>query len=568
MVRRFAGLFCPVARPCAITALGFVLLVAPATAQAPASGQPKTGGTVRIGMPTEPSTLNPYAVSTGTTRILTSTTLEGLAGNAPDGTYLPVLAAELPTQANGDVSADGTVVTWKLKPGVTWSDDQPFTSQDVVFTYDVIMNPNSAIANRGDYNVMQSVTAPDNNTVVVTYTQLYAPYLGAFPFIFPAHVFNGQTSIAQDDPFNRAPTVGTGPFVFKSWASGDTIEFDRNPLYRAPGKPYVDQLIYKIAPSKDAAVQALEAGDLDIVYMLDNTFVPQFQTITDASIDPQPSASIESLTLNTSCSSGPQQGDPACPHPVLGDVRVRQAIALAIDKQALTHDLLLDKVKPASSYIPVGPYAVDLGPMDYNPTRAQQLLDQVGWTVGPDGIRVKDGVRAHLSFSTTSDVNLNLEVQQSIQQDLQGIGIETEIRNYPAAVLTGGFPARSPASQGSFDLNLAASGSSGQADPLPTLLGFFGSASIANAQTQSGRNYSRLGDPRLDDALAAAGTTLDDQARLAAFTTASQLILANAANIPLFPALQIDAHKNYVAGWQTNVNAYLTWNVQDWWLNQ
>jgi ABC-type transport system substrate-binding protein len=151
---------------------------------------------------------------------------------------------------------------------------------------------------------------------------------------------------------------------------------------------------------------------------------------------------------------------------------------------------------------------------------------------------------------------------------LQGIGIEAEIRNYPAAVLTGGFPTRSPSSQGSFDLTMAASGTSGQADPLPALLGFMGSASIANAQTQSGRNYSRLGDPQLDDALAAAGNTLDGQERLAAFTRASKLILADAARIPLFPALQVDAHKNYLAGWQTNVNGYLTWNAQDWWLTQ
>jgi peptide/nickel transport system substrate-binding protein len=351
-------------------------------------------------MLSEPGTLNPYALAAGQTRMVASTALEGLAGNAPDGTYVPVLAAELPAQANGDVSADGTVVTWKLKPGVTWSDGQPFTSQDVVFTYDAIMDPNSVVANRGDYNVMQSVTAPDNNTVVVTYKQLYAPYLDAFQFVLPAHVFNGQTTIAQDNPFSRAPTVGTGPFVFKSWASGDSIEFDRNPLYRGPGKPYVDQLIYKITPSRDAAVQALEAGDLDAVWSLDSSFIPQFQTITDASIDPQTSASIETLTLNTTCSSGPQQGDPACPHPVLGDVRVRQAIALAIDRQALTRNLLFDKVKPASSFIPVGPYAVDLGPPEFDPARAQQLLDQAGWTVGPDGIRVKDGVRAHLSFST------------------------------------------------------------------------------------------------------------------------------------------------------------------------
>ena len=115
-----------------------------------------------------------------------------------------MLAAEIPTQANGDVSADGTVVTWKLKPGVTWSDGQPFTSADVVFTYQMILDPANPVPNRSDYTVMDSVVAPDDATVVVTYKQLYAAYRLAFPSVFPAHIFNGRTDIAQD-PFNQAP---------------------------------------------------------------------------------------------------------------------------------------------------------------------------------------------------------------------------------------------------------------------------------------------------------------------------------------------------------------------------
>ena len=101
--------------------------------------------------------------------IFVELTLDGLSRGSPDGSSLPVLAAEVPTQANGDVSPDGTVVTWKLKPGVTWSDGQPFTSHDVVFTYQMIMDPANPVINRSDYAVMDSVTAPDDNTVVITY---------------------------------------------------------------------------------------------------------------------------------------------------------------------------------------------------------------------------------------------------------------------------------------------------------------------------------------------------------------------------------------------------------------
>ena len=140
MLRTFTSLLRVVARS-ATTAVFVALLVsAPATAQAPADGQPKAGGTVRIGAWPEPPTLNPYFASSSNV-IFEELTLDGLSRGGPDGSYLPVLAAEVPTQANGDVSPDGTVVTWKLKPGVTWSDGQPFTSQDVVFTYQMIMDP-------------------------------------------------------------------------------------------------------------------------------------------------------------------------------------------------------------------------------------------------------------------------------------------------------------------------------------------------------------------------------------------------------------------------------------------
>src|SRR5207244_3558474 len=154
------------------------------------------------------------------------------------------------------------------------------------------------------------------------------------------------------------------------------------------------------------------------------------------------------------------------------------------DKPTLTHSLLFDQVKPASSFIPVGPYAVNLEPTEFDPANARQLLDEAGWTPGSDGTRAKGGVRAHLSFSTTTGDNFRAQEQQLIQQNLQSIGIETEVRNYPAAVLVGGFAGGSPLSLGSFDIVLTSMGLGPQSDPLAGMLGFFGTGGISNAQTQ------------------------------------------------------------------------------------
>ena len=564
MLRTFTSLLRVVARS-ATTAVFVALLVsAPATAQAPADGQPKAGGTVRIGAWPEPPTLNPYFASSSNV-IFEELTLDGLSRGGPDGSYLPVLAAEVPTQANGDVSPDGTVVTWKLKPGVTWSDGQPFTSQDVVFTYQMIMDPANPVINRTDYAVMDSVTAPDGNTVVITYKQLYARYRTAFPYVFPAHVFNGQTNIAQD-PFNQAPTVGTGPFVFKSWASGDSLTFDRNPNYRESGKPDLDEVVFKITPNTDTEVQALAADDIDAAARLDMSAVPQLATMPGVSVDPEPYG-IEYLLVNTSCSSGPRQGDPTCPNAVLGDLHVRQAVELAIDRRALVQGLLGGQLMPATSLVPTGPYAVNLPLTEASPDQARQLLDQAGWVVGSDGIRSKNGVRAHLVLWLAAGQVIPEQTAQVIESDLQDVGIETEIKE--SSSLAGGFPANSAFTLGTFDLGVFGTmGSAYLLDPQASLRGMYASDQIPSPQTQSGSNWDRIQDPRIDQALLAAGNTLDDAQRQMAYASFSELIHDDEAVIPLYPILEVDARESYLQDWQANPNNWITWNSQDWWLDR
>src|SRR5260370_19753355 len=141
MIRTLASLFHAAGRVGATSALGLSLVAVPATAQVPANSQPKTGGTLRMATSAAPATLNPYFDNGAPTRLLANLDLQGLARVAPDGSYLPVLAAEIPTQANGDVSPDGTVVPWKLKPGVTWPDAQPFTSRAPRSTYHLTIHP-------------------------------------------------------------------------------------------------------------------------------------------------------------------------------------------------------------------------------------------------------------------------------------------------------------------------------------------------------------------------------------------------------------------------------------------
>jgi peptide/nickel transport system substrate-binding protein len=539
--------------------------VSPSGAAKPApteAGQPTRGGTLRVGLWQEPDNLNRYFSTQTVNRIVVFTVVEGLTRGGPEGSYVPVLAEELPTPQNGGVSADGRTITWKLKKDVTWSDGQPFTSDDVVFTYKMLMDPANPVATRTDYAIMDSVTATDPATVVVTYKNVNAAYRVAFPAILPAHVFNNQTNIDKH-PYNRAP-IGTGPFVFKAWASGDTITFERNPKYREPNKPSLDGVIYKITPSREASVQAFKVGDIDVLWNLIESNIPEFEAMKDANIDPRPSPGIERLHLNISCSSGPQQGDPTCPHPMLGDVRVRQAIELGIDKQALVDNLLLGKAKVATSSI-VGFFSPELPPSEFSPDKARQLLETAGWQVGSDGVRTKAGVRAHLAISSTTGDVLREQAEQLIQEQMKTIGIELEVKNATSPVLLGTWAGNGLTARGNMDIGMYTTQIA--IDPQTGLTAYI-SDQVPNERTPSGGNIWRLQDPEIDSQVRAAGTILDDQARKAAYKSIAERLAGDKVVIPLYSRLSIDAKKNYVQGWQTNVWDFLSWNSQDWWLKK
>jgi ABC-type transport system substrate-binding protein len=159
------------------------------------------------------------------------------------------------------------------------------------------------------------------------------------------------------------------------------------------------------------------------------------------------------------------------------------------------------------------------------------------------------------------------ETAQVIDENLHDVGIDAKSSEVPPQVLVGGFPANSPLSLGTFDLVVFSRGLS--VDPQSSLYSQYASNQVPGPQLQSGSNFDRVQDPRIDQALLAAGATLDDAQRQAAYVSVAQLIQADEAVIPLFPALQMDARKNYVEGWgPTNGNDFFTWNIQDWWLNQ
>ncbi len=322
-----------------------------------------------------------------------------------------------------------------------------------------------------------------------------------------------------------------------------------------------------MVPARDIGLLWLKVGEVDGLWNLAEDNLPEITAMPDAVVHPAAGAGVERLILNTSCPSGPQQGDPACKHPVLGDLRVRRAIDLAIDRQTLVDELLGGKTTVATSILPAGPYAVHLPREGPDPAAARRLLDEAGWAVGADGIRVNaDGVRASLAFTTTTGARLREQAQALIRQQLLTVGIELNIANLPSPMLFGSWQDGAPMARGSFDIAMFTITS--PIDPQADLYNLFHSSRVPTERVRAGQNYQRILDPALDTALDAAGSAVDEAKRAAAYRVVAERVDADKGHLPLYRRLEIDAYHQRVKGHAPNIWSDFTWNAEDWWIER
>ncbi|MCU0559317.1 MAG: peptide ABC transporter substrate-binding protein [Desulfobacterales bacterium] len=399
----------------------------------PVAGAEKT---ITLGVYQEPETLNTYIGVQTVITYVHKPFAEYLIDVNEKGEYFPVLAAEIPTVENGGVSKDGLTITYKLRKGVKWSDGAPFTSADVKFTWEAIVNPKNLVKSKSGYDLIQAVETPDEHTAVVKYKEFYAPYLTRFAPVLPKHVLGGLDNM-NDAPYNRKP-VGTGPFMVTEWASGNYIAMAKNPHYRDASKVKIDKLFFKFIPSREVGIAQLQAGDIDGVWDLIEAQIPMMENNPNLALCLSNSLTSERLILNHSIPTPPNNGNPDYPHPILGDAKVRQALDCGIDRKAIVDKLLFGKAKPGTTEIPLGWAAnPDIKPVAYDPEKAKKLLDDAGWKAGADGIRQKEGKRLRLKITTTTGNKLREMVQQVLVDQMKRIGVEFFIENVPSSVLFG-----------------------------------------------------------------------------------------------------------------------------------
>jgi peptide/nickel transport system substrate-binding protein len=522
---------------------------------------PVKGGTLTVALWQEPESLNPYTAIQTVSRLIRKQTLEGLWDVAPNGEYQSVLAASVPTVGNGGVSKDGKTVTVRLRPNLKWQDGHPVTSADVKFTWNVIMDEANPVSSRSGYDEIAGIDTPNASTAVIRFKRPYAPYLTLFSIagaILPQHALR-QTDVSKAD-FNRKPE-GTGPFMVSEWKSASNITMVRNPNYRTPGKPYLDRVIFKFVPSREIATAQLTSGEVDSMWNLLENQIPQLERVPGVKLLTTPSPNLEYLGFNLASGE-----DPATPHPILGDARVRQAIGLTIDKKVLVDRLLYGRAQVASSAIPLG-WAADktIAPAQPDVARARQLLDQAGWRAGSDGIRTKNGQRLTLSITTTTGDQLRLLAEQVLQAQLREVGLDLVIKNVPSSVMFGGYDKNGPLKKGNFDVAMDTWGP--DADPADYMSIRFASDQIPTAKNGgAGWNFTRIKDATLDKALLTAQSTLDQQARKTAYAVALRRINVSGAYIPLYTRLFIDGFRERVRGYQGNTWDEFGWDSENWYL--
>lgn len=551
-----------------------------ANAQSSAGSVPAFGGTRRGGgghlkiLYWQASTLlNPHFAAGTTNQDASRVFYEPLAGWSADGTLQPILAAEIPSIENGGLAQDGRSVTWKLKRGVKWHDGQDFTADDVVFNWEYARSPQVATVTAGSYRDV-NVVKVDDFTVRVEFpapTPFWADaFVGSIGMIIPRHLFRDFAGAnSRDAPTNIRP-VGTGAYRLQSFAPGDLLRAELNPNYHMNNRPFFDSMEIKGGGDAASAARAvLQTADFDYAWNLqvEDAILQRLEAAGRGRVNVIDGGNIEFVQLNAADPNREVEGERAHPnsrHPAFQDPAVRQAMALLIDRQALTQHIY-GRGGPATPNFLNNPprFRSPNMRMEFSVERANQILDQAGWVRGSDGIRAKDGVRLRFVFQTS--VNSPRQRTQAIyKQAAQRAGIDLELKSVVASVFFSSDVAN-PDTYIKFwaDMQMYTT-TMPQADPQRFMNQYVSWEMAQRSNSWQGRNIVRWKNDEYDAAFRAADAELDPVKRAALFIRMNDLIVGSNHVIPLVMRPTVSGSVNnlrhVLSGWDQTM-----WMIQDWW---
>ena len=402
-------------------------------------------GVLRIAQRQEPDTLNPI-IGTQTVDTDLSMFWSGHLFNWSDrDEFVPELAAQVPTLANGGISADGLRITYHLRKGVTWQDGAPFTADDVIFSWRQVMNPNNNVPSQLGYADVERIDKIDDHTIVVHLKQRYAPFVDTFFTmantaygVIPEHLLGGLADI-NHAAYNNKP-IGTGPYIVADYEKGAYIRFVANPHYWR-GKPGLAEIDYRFIGNDNTALTLLKTHEVDFYYRADASLAPDLRGIPGTAVILSPFTRFTDLGFNAG-------------NPILADVRVRKALAYGTNRAELIAKVTHGVSMPTNSDQPPYGWAYDphVTTYPYDPGRARALLAEAGWLPGPDGIRRKDGAPLSLVIVGYTGASVVTAAEEVIQRQWQDLGVDVEIKNFPSDILYAPKAAGGIEQNGKFDV--------------------------------------------------------------------------------------------------------------------
>ncbi len=552
--------------------------VAASLALAPvAMAERGSDGEVRIIYWQAPSILSPY-LSGGTKDVESaSMIIEPLARYDEKGTLTPWLVEEIPTTANGGVSEDLTQITWKIAPGILWSDGTPFTSADVKFTYEYCTHPEGGCAQLTKFEGVASVETPDDLTVVVTFSgptpNPYGPFVGGeSPIIQQAQFEDCMGAKAPECTEQNFGPIGTGPFKVVEFRPNDVITMEANENFRVEGKPAFASVTFKGGGDATAAGRAvMETGEFDYAWNLQLApdVIAQMQKGGKGTPIAGFGPLVERLMLNNTNPDpglGADERSVVKPHPFLGDPAIYKALSMAIDRPLLVEIGYGQAGKVTCNWVPA-PEAFSSDTFDCSTqdiAGANALLDDAGIVdTDGDGIREKDGVPLSILYQTSTNA-VRQDFQALIKQWWSEIGVETELRNINASVFFGGDPGSPDTFQKFYaDVQMYANTFNGT-DPQSYLGNGLCDKAPRPATQWQGENISRFCMEEYDELHAELTRTADLGERASIARALNDMTVENGMLIPLVHRGRLSAHSNTLGGVILNVWDSELWNVADW----
>lgn len=547
--------------------------------------------TLTVLHPQAPGTLNIYLTNNVKDFEPARIVYEPLAVFDKNGELIPVLAEEIPSLENGLLAEDGRSVTWKLKQNILWSDGVPFTADDVIFTYDYIVDPTVGVvaATVSNYSLVRDVEKIDDYTVKVNFSEInpvwFGPFVGTRGVIIPKHIFEEyKNATAKDAPANNMP-VGTGPYVVKEpgikpqevlllgsqIVQTNKIVFEPNPNYRSPEKISFDRIIWRGGgTNSEAARLSLQVGDVDIAYDLDQVDTTELTELLDGGQGKLVTVfapGVERLLLNQTdpnrATVDQEYSSLAIPHPLFNELLVRQAFAYAIDREAIAALYGANGVSAYAVLVSPPQYQSANKFYSYDPSRANSILDEAGYVDNDgDGFREKDGVKMKVVFQTLVGTIPQL-AQQIVQKNLNAIGVDVELRFRDTSQM---FNPDNPDSAARFNADLLMFRTrSTSPDPTAFMSNWVCSAIPQKENNwRAGNNNERWCNEKYDELLQQVKSELDPARREEIFKQLNDMLVEDVAVIPLVWRASALGVNNTLVGVDPTPWDAATWNIIDW----